>query len=95
MQHMKIRSLKYQSPGPRQIQHWKNELGYSNREMAALNNVVETHWRRHTGGTEPRPLSYTKLFHAAAVLELTPQEVERIHQRMRDIGAKVEMEFVK
>jgi hypothetical protein len=89
---MKIRSLKYQPPGPRQIQHLKEALGYNNRQMAALHNVAPTHWRKHTGGPDPRPISYTKLFHAAALLELTPHQVEKIYQRMRDIGAQVLME---
>lgn len=89
---MKIRSIKYSAPGPRQVQRWKEELGYTGKQMSELVNGDPRHWRRHTGGTEPRPITYTKLFHAAAILVLSTEQIEQVHAHMREIGAVVEME---
>ncbi|MDI9690290.1 XRE family transcriptional regulator, partial [Burkholderia cenocepacia] len=48
-------------------------------------------WRKYTGGEEPRDISPHILFFAAARLELTPEEFERVLARMRSIGATIDL----
>lgn len=61
--------------------------------MANLFQTSPSVWPKHTGGTEPRPVSYAKLFHAAAALVLPPQLLQAVHNKMEEIGAKVEVEL--
>jgi len=81
--------MRYQPPAPQDLQSLKNALNATGREMAALSCVSEQHWRRYTGGAEPRLMPYANLFHLAAQLELTDSEQARIYRRMREIGAQL------
>ncbi len=57
--------------------------------MAALACVGEQYWRKYTGGADPKAMPYPNLFHFAAHLTLTPEELELIYNRMREIGAEL------
>ncbi|PTW83961.1 transcriptional regulator [Achromobacter mucicolens] len=81
--------MDYVPPTPADLQALKNELGYTGKQMAALACVGEQHWRKYTGGADPKDMPYPNLFHLAAVLELKPEDVARIHARMQAIGATV------
>lgn len=82
--------MNYVPPTAADLQVLKNELGYTGKQMAALACVGEQHWRKYTGGVEPKYMPYLNLFHLAAVLELKPEDLARIHGRMQAIGAKVQ-----
>ncbi|KDC59414.1 hypothetical protein L512_1734 [Bordetella bronchiseptica MBORD624] len=84
--------ITYTAPTPQDLQRLKTELDYTGKEMAALACVGEQHWRKYTGGADPREMPYPNLFHLAAALELSPEEMERVHNRMRAIGAQVLVE---
>ncbi|ALM85055.1 helix-turn-helix transcriptional regulator [Bordetella sp. N] len=81
--------MAYIPPTPEDLQVLKDELGYTGKQMAALACVGEQHWLKYTGGATPRSLEFSNLFHMAAVLELSEDDLERIHQRMRAIGASL------
>lgn len=81
--------MTYVPPTPADLQALKAELGYTGKQMAALACVGEQHWRKYTGGADPKEMPYPNLFHVAAMLELDPEQVQRIHARMRAIGAQV------
>jgi len=81
--------MKYTPPRPEDLQKLKSDLGYTGKQMAELACVGEQHWRKYTGGAEPKAMPYPNLFHLAAQLELSPADLDRIHQRMREIGASV------
>jgi transcriptional regulator with XRE-family HTH domain len=64
--------IHYPSPSPEQLQALKQKLGYTGREMASLACVSPQHWRRYTGGADPKNMPYANLFHLAAQLTLDP-----------------------
>jgi len=82
-------SMNYQPPQPQDLQQLKNELNATGREMAQLACVGEQHWRKYTGGSTPKAMPYSNLFHLAAQLELSDSELSRIYRRMRAIGAEI------
>ncbi len=84
--------MAYVPPTPEDLQALKNELGYTGKQMARLACVGEQHWRKYTGGATPRSIEFANLFHLAAALELSEQDLARVHQRMRDIGAEFDFE---
>jgi transcriptional regulator with XRE-family HTH domain len=81
--------MEYVPPKPADLQALKNALGFTGKQMAALACVGEQHWRKYTGGATPRSIDFANLFHMAALLELSEEDIARIYQRMRDIGATV------
>lgn len=44
-------------------------------------------WRKYTGGESPRVMGEDRLFYAAARLALTDEELRRVYDKMREIGA--------
>ncbi|WP_310889457.1 hypothetical protein [Burkholderia pseudomallei] len=48
-------------------------------------------WRKYTGGAAPRELSPHILFFGAARLALTDAELARVLERMREIGARIDL----
>jgi hypothetical protein len=82
--------MAYTPPTPDDLQRLKTDLGYTGRQMAALACVGEQHWRKYTGGATPRSIEYPNLFHLAAQLVLSPEDVARVQAKMREIGADVD-----
>jgi|GEM_PF-434012 len=85
-------SINYLPPRPEQLHALKLKLGYTGRKMAEIACVSQQHWRRYTGGSDPKNMSYTHLFHLAAYLTLEPLQIARVHDAMREIGAYVDSE---
>ncbi len=81
--------MNYIAPSANDLQRLKNELDYTGKQMAALACVGEQHWRKYTGGADPKAMPYPNLFHLAARLSLGPEELEHIYDRMREIGAQL------
>jgi len=82
--------MDYQPPSAAQLQVLKNRLGYTGKQMAALACVGEQHWRKYTGGAQPKTMPYANLFHLAAQLTLTQEELARVYAAMREMGAHLE-----
>lgn len=82
---------KYKPPGTQDLAALKAMLSKSNPEMAELFGMDPDHWRKYTGGREPRPVSAHMLFFAMARLELSADVIERILVRMRQAGAKIDL----
>lgn len=49
-------------------------------------------WRKYTGGETPREISPHILFFAMARLELDAKTLDRILNRMREVGATIELD---
>lgn len=82
----------YQPPPPEELARLKDELGLSSAQMAKLFGLSGgRHWRKYTGGAEPQGISPQVLFFAAAQLELDDATIERVLQRMRHIGATIDL----
>lgn len=78
----------YTPPSPEDLNQLKEQLGYTGAQMADLAGVASnSQWRKYTGGESPRAMSPHILFYVAAQLALTPDELERILSKMREIGA--------
>lgn len=81
----------YSPPSAESLAKFKEELGLSSAQMANLFGVSDgRQWRKYTGGD--RDMSAQILFFAMARLELTPQEFERVLNRMRSVGASIEVQ---
>ncbi|AWC81159.1 MULTISPECIES: transcriptional regulator [Serratia] len=80
----------YTPPTPEDLECLKSELGYTGTQMADLAGVASnSQWRKYTGGAEPRAMSPHILFFMAAQLSLSPQELDKIIDKMASIGATI------
>ncbi|EPM1536848.1 TPA: helix-turn-helix domain-containing protein [Serratia marcescens] len=80
----------YTPPTPEDLEQLKSELGYTGTQMADLAGVASnSQWRKYTGGAEPRAMSPHILFFMAAQLSLSPQELDKIIEKMASIGATI------
>ncbi|CAJ48046.1 hypothetical protein [Bordetella avium] len=80
--------MDYTPPSPAQLQALKTSLDFTGKQMAELACVGEQHWRKYTGGAAPREMPYPNLFHLAAQLALSPDEMAKVLEKMREIGAE-------
>lgn len=81
----------YAPPSAEALIKLKADLGLTSAEMAQLFGVSDgRQWRKYTGGE--REISPQILFFAMARLELDAKSIERILDRMRAVGAQVELE---
>lgn len=84
--------MQYQPPPPEELARLKDELGLSSAQMAKLFGLSGgRHWRKYTGGEEPQGISPQVLFFAMAQLELDAATVERVLERMRKLGAVIDL----
>lgn len=82
----------YLPPSPEDLARLKEELGLSSAQMANLFGLSGgRHWRKYTGGEQPQPISPLPLFFAAARMELDEKTIEKVLQRMRHIGATIDL----
>ncbi|WP_429563047.1 XRE family transcriptional regulator [Paraburkholderia sp. MM6662-R1] len=86
----------YHPPPPEALAQFKEELGLSSAQMSDLFGLSGgRHWRKYTGGAEPSGMSPQILFFALARLELPPETLERVLNRMRSLGATIELDDPK
>lgn len=84
--------MDYTPPKAEDLQRLKEELGRTGEQMAELFGVAGgQQWRKYTGGAEPRELSPHILFFAAARLTLSDDELARVLEKMRAIGARIDL----
>jgi hypothetical protein len=82
----------YQPPSAADLARLKDQLGFTSPQMADLAGLAQgAQWRKYTGGALPRDLSQHMHFYMAALLTLTPEELERVTATMREHGADVEL----
>ena len=83
--------MKYTPPTPNDLQVLREWLCLTQSEMADYVGVAGgQQWRKYTGGTNPRQMSFHMLFYVAAKQVLTDEEMQRVLDQMRAIGAHVE-----
>lgn len=85
-------SVIYKPPSTQDLAILKANLQKSNVEMAQLFGMDPDHWRKYTGGKDPRSVSMPMLFFAMAKLELDKKCIERILNRMREVGATIALD---
>ena len=82
--------MKYTPPQASDMRRLKDSLGRTGEEMAELFGVAGgQQWRKYTGGAQPREMSPQMLFYGAAKLALSDQEIARVLEKMREIGAEI------
>lgn len=80
----------YTPPSTDDLNELKNKLGYTGNQMADLAGVAgNNQWRKYTGGTAPRDMSLHILFYLAAQLALSPEELAKVLDTMKGIGAEI------
>jgi predicted metal-dependent enzyme (double-stranded beta helix superfamily) len=83
-------AILYSPPSPAALAKLKAKLNLPSAKMAELFGSEEARtWRKYAGGE--RTVNAQTLFFAMALLELTPEEIERVLNRMRDAGAQIEL----
>jgi hypothetical protein len=84
--------MHYLPPSTEDLARLKADLGYTGSQMAELFGVSsDKQWRKYTGGQEPREVSPHMLFFAMARLVLKQKDIESVLNRMRQVGAKVDL----
>lgn len=84
--------MRYTPPKTVDLQRLKDDLQRTGEEMAELFGVAGSQqWRKYTGGAQPREMSPQMLFFGAARLALSEEELARVLERMRDIGADIDL----
>ena len=80
----------YTPPTPDDLEQLKSGLGYTGTQMADLAGVASnSQWRKYTGGAEPRAMSPHILFFMAAQLSLKDEDLQRVIEKMKEIGETV------
>lgn len=88
--------MHYKPPQPEDIERLKKELGLDGTQMAELFGVAGNRaFRRYTSKSDDtknkRELGAHMLFFAMARLELDAATIERVLQRMRRVGATIDL----
>lgn len=86
--------MQYTPPSTEALDALKNELEKSSSEMAKLFGLSSGRaWRRYASDVDGnhRDMGMHMLFFAMAKLELAPEDIERILDRMRKVGATVDL----
>lgn len=80
----------YTPPSTENLSKLKEKLGYTGMQMAELAGVSSNNqWRKYTGGEYPRTISHHILFFMAAQLALSEDEITRVLEKMRELGANI------
>ncbi|TNV15155.1 XRE family transcriptional regulator [Buttiauxella sp. B2] len=78
----------YTPPTADDLNRLKETLGYTGNQMADLAGVASnSQWRKYTGGESPRAMSPHILFYMAAQQVLSKNELDRVLDKMKEIGA--------
>jgi hypothetical protein len=84
--------MKYEPPSVEDLLRLKAELGLSSTQMAELFGIsTGRQWRKYTSSTDRRDMGMHMLFFAMARLELDEATIERVLDRMRQMGAHVDL----
>jgi hypothetical protein len=82
----------YVAPSPDDLGELKTRLNLTGAQMAELAALGGSHqWRKYTGGQAPREMNIHMLFFIAAQLTLSGDELKAVVDKMREIGANVEV----
>lgn len=80
----------YTPPTPEDLNQLKETLGYTGAQMANLAGVASnSQWRKYTGGESPRVMSPHILFFMAAQLTLSEDDINKIIDKMIEVGAEL------
>ncbi|EAM2833889.1 XRE family transcriptional regulator [Salmonella enterica] len=80
----------YTPPTPEDLNQLKETLGYTGAQMANLAGVASnSQWRKYTGGESPRAMSPHILFFMAAQLTLSEDDINKIIDKMIEVGAEL------
>lgn len=83
--------MPYIPPTAADLRRLKDELDKTSEEMAELFALAGgQQWRKYTGGESPRVMGEDRLFYAAARLALSDDELARVYEKMRAIGASID-----
>lgn len=85
--------MRYTSPTAEDFERLKLSLRATGNDMADLFGVAGgQQWRKYTSRHDPRQMSPQILFFGAARLALSDEELKRVLDRMRDIGAEIDLD---
>lgn len=84
--------MRYTAPTTADLQALKRDLDHTGEQMAELFGLAGgQQWRKYTGGESPRAMSPQMLFFGAAKLALPQDQIDIICERMRQMGAEIDL----
>lgn len=82
----------FQPPTVQQLKQLKEDLGYTGSQMAQLLGLSSSRrWRDLVNESNPQGITPSSLFLGAARLTLTDQQIEQVLEKMRQIGATIDL----
>ncbi|MFM0022205.1 XRE family transcriptional regulator [Paraburkholderia azotifigens] len=83
----------YQPPTVQQLKQLKEELGYTGAQMAQLLGLSSSRrWRDLVNESNPQGVTPASLFLGAARLTLAENDIQRVLEKMRQIGAAIDLD---
>lgn len=83
----------YQPPTVQQLKQLKEELGFTGAQMAQLLGLSSSRrWRDLVNESNPQGITPASLFLGAARLTLNEADIQRVLEKMRQIGATIDLD---
>jgi hypothetical protein len=82
----------FQPPTVQQLKQLKEDLGYTGAQMAQLLGLSSSRrWRDLVNESNPQGITPSSLFLGAARLTLADKQIEQVLEKMRQIGATIDL----
>lgn len=82
----------FQPPTVQQLKQLKEDLGYTGAQMAQLLGLSSSRrWRDLVNESNPQGITPSSLFLGAARLTLGDKQIEQVLEKMRQIGAEIDL----
>lgn len=82
----------FRSPTVTQMKQWKEKLQFSGTQMAKILGLKSARrWRDYADENKPQGIPPANLFMAAAMVTLSQDEIDRVLNTMREVGATISL----
>lgn len=83
----------FRPPTVTQMKTWKEKLGYSGTQMARILGLKSARrWRDYADENKPQGIPPANLFMASALITLSPEQIARVLETMREVGAAIDLD---
>ncbi|WP_431068215.1 XRE family transcriptional regulator [Ralstonia holmesii] len=82
----------FRSPTVAQMKQWKEKLQFSGAQMAQILGLkTARRWRDYADENKPQGIPPANLFMGAALVTLSQDEIDRVLDTMREVGATIDL----
>jgi hypothetical protein len=83
----------YHPPTVAQLKLWKEKLGFSGSQMSRILGLKSARrWREYADENKQQGIPPSNLFMAAAMVTLTPPQIAKVLDVMREVGAEIDLD---